>query len=81
MQGFLSGGLLGTTALGPGDTTDGDIIGIAFIAQGSQLQPETCMLQALLNGDGALRRFFLYGAARQDVERFALIRAFSALGG
>ena len=81
VQGFLTGGLLGTTTLGPGDTTDGDIIGIAFIAQGSQLQPKTCMLQALLNGDGALRRFFLNVATGQDVERFALIRAFSSLGG
>ncbi|MPN60947.1 hypothetical protein SDC9_208680 [bioreactor metagenome] len=59
VQGFLAGGLLGTTTLGPGDTTDGDIIGIAFIAQGCQLQPETCMLQTLLNGYGALWRFFL----------------------
>ena len=39
------------------------------------------MLQALLNGDGALRWFFLDVATGQDVERFALIRAFSALGG
>ena len=80
-QGFLAGGLLGTPALGPGDTTDGDIIGIAFIAQGSQLQPETCMLQALFNGYGALRRFFLDAATGQDVERFALAETFSALGG
>ena len=81
VQGFLAGGLFGTTALGPGDTTDGDIIGIAFVAQGSQLQPETCMLQTLLNWDGALRRFFLNVATGQDVERFTLVRAFSSLGG
>src|SRR5690606_40733849 len=62
-------------------TTDGDIIGIAFIAQGSQLQPETRMLQALLNGYGALRWFFLDVATGQDVERFALVGTSCTLGG
>ena len=81
MQGFQAGGLLGTTALGPGDTTDGNIIGITFITKCCQLQSETCMLQALLNRNGTLRGLFFNVATGQDVERLALVRALSALGG